>query len=155
MLAPWTLLSGKEAPSYQKYICRCYLRLCLVLDLISIDQINQSRICVILWISMKHYILNHFCDVNFRYPWVKWIECGTVITRSIFSKILTTYTPYLALIARYRVFLRVVFILNSNSCSELITTVRYVISCNIGPRYNGTRQHRFGRVYSCVGIAIY
>ena len=64
------------------------------------------------------------------------MQCGAVITRSVFSKILKPVR------ARYGVSVRV----NSQICSERFTVVLYAISYCTRPRYNGTTLYRVSNI---------
>ena len=65
--------------------------------------------------------------------WFLEIQCGAVIARSIFSKILAKDTPYLV---RYDVSFADQI---SDLYSSPVTALVHAISCYIGPRYNGTQ----------------
>ena len=64
------------------------------------------------------------------------LQCGAVITRLIFSQILTINTPYLGLTGEVWG-----VCCEFTLCNISVTTMRYATSCHIGPRYSGTRLY--------------
>ena len=69
---------------------------------------------------------------------VWWLQCGAVITQSIFCQILIKETP---LLAREDDLWSVFCEFNLWLSSVPVAAVLYTISCYIGLRYNGTRLY--------------
>ena len=66
------------------------------------------------------------------------IQCGAVITQSIFYKILKIDAPFFARDGE----VWVTFVsVNTGICSTSVTVVLYALSYDIVPRYNGTRPY--------------
>ena len=78
------------------------------------------------------------------------IHCGFIIMRSIFSQILKKYIPVRVSYGMY---------FADSKCdlySVSITAVTNPISCNIGPRYDGTWLYMFSHAFETyVGATIY
>ena len=97
---------------------------------------ERSRMCAFITSGTKiyMYILILWNDTN--HCNVK-IQCGTIITRWVFSQILTKGTPQLV---HEDTLLGSFVNLNSDSCAASVTAVLYAVpSYNIEPCYNDTR----------------
>ena len=135
MLAPWTLLSG---------ICcnHCHGSWVFRSRSLNIKYIGLKLFRCMMFISKTNLYTNHqYIGIGPDYITFSPLSnpvilCGAVITRLIFSRIVTKDTHSSPVRARYGVS----FVgSDSRLYSDLVTAVVCAIVCSIGSRYNGTR----------------